>query len=139
MPELESGDLWEAATVEDAVRHLTTGRLWSCNLLGSERAQRIMTAVLSEIPHAISGGVGLADPVMKIGGCDFWDIPTDSPTEEGVLYGHSKCAVVLVGNGAPLNWKAYDEMFFEVSEVRSLQADVERIIGPVKRCIIWSV
>lgn len=56
-----------------------------------------------------------------------------------IYYGHAQFTVSLYGYRNPRNWEEYTRRIFEIPEFRKFQSDLEAILGPVKRCIVWSV
>ena len=41
--------------------------------------------------------------------------------------------------GTPNDWPEYQRRVFQVPEVIELQQRLEQLLGPVERCIYWSV
>ncbi len=95
--------------------------------------------VRTRIPESIRDITALCEPGIYIGGKDLWDLPWDAPDDKAVYYGRSQFAVGLTGHSTPPQTRKYEELIVQVHEIVQFQRDLESILGPLKRCIIWSV
>jgi hypothetical protein len=112
-------------------------------LLVSFRQHRsfdLYEGVIREVPPAIRGDVSYFHITLKIGPMDWYqDGHAEDPEVCDYYWGRSQFAVSLFYYGCPSDWEAFRRAIFEVPEFRALQAKIEAILGPVKRCITWSV
>lgn len=108
------------------------------SMLTNTLGRTICRAVLESIPVAISDRAILGDPSITIGGEDFVEELHTSPPRAH-FHGRGQLSFHLSGPGSPSNWNEYKKLIWQVPEIVKLQQDLEVILGPLKRCIIWSV
>ena len=137
-PEKSSEPAVRVGTIEEAAALMVPGVFQFCEPYLRDGAP-IGMAIRRDIPQEYSGGCELSAPAVGVGGCDIWDLPWDAPDDEPVYYGRSQFYVSLSGCCTPRHSREYEKRLVQVPEVRQLERDVESVLGPVKRCIIWSV
>lgn len=91
---------------------------------------------LSEIDNNIRGEFVPCDAVLTAGWHDIWEA---AENDDGTLFGRAFISLALGGYSSPNDWREYRRQVFQVPEVIELQQQLEKIIGPVERCIYWSV
>lgn len=126
-------------SVAEAVAMLKPGVFQFFEPYAEQETRGIGRAVLRDIPDDIRGRCTLSTPSVGVGGCDIWDIPCTGEDDAAVYYGRAQYYVELFGSTTPTNVWEYEPRYLEIPEVRRLERDIESILGPLKRCIIWSV
>lgn len=49
------------------------------------------------------------------------------------------CSISFFNIGCPIDWKAFEEIVFEVPEGQAIKRELEMIIGPLEQFIGWSI
>ncbi len=91
---------------------------------------------LSRIDQSIRGDFVPCDAVLRAGWHDIWEC---AENDDGTLFGRAFISLSLGSYGTPNDWAEYRRQVFQVPEVIELQQRLELILGPVERCIYWSV
>lgn len=118
-------------------RYYRDGALLVACLDGSPVGLRIGRAVEAHIPQEIRGDYAPWDPWIRIGWHDLWEC---AEHEEGLFIARASLSIAFFGYSSPNNWKAFRRAVFELPEVRSAKADLERVVGqPLEQVIYWSV
>lgn len=91
---------------------------------------------LSVIDKSIRGDFVPCDAVLRAGWHDIWEC---AENDDGTLFGRAFISLSLGSYGTPNDWAEYRRQVFQVPEVIELQQRLEQILGPVERCIYWSV
>lgn len=91
---------------------------------------------LSMIDKNVRGDFVPSAPVLIAGWHDIWEA---AENDDGTLFGRAFISLALSGYSTPNDWKEYRRLVFQVPEVIELQQRLEKILGPVERCIYWSV
>lgn len=110
---------------------------WIQLRVANDRRKTLFNAVKRDIPASIAGWAEVSSPTIVVGGYDWFDQELEGAPEG--YFGRSEIALELVGNGVPDKPEEFKRLLWEIPEFKQLQQDVEQIIGPVKRCIYWSV
>lgn len=95
-----------------------------------------MHHAVSRIDKSVRGEFVPDGPTLTVGWHDIWET---AENDDGTLFGRAFISLSLRGNTSPNDWKEYRRQVFEVPEVIELQQRLEKILGPVERCIYWSV
>lgn len=90
---------------------------------------------LRGIDKSIRGEFVPCDAVLTAGWHDVWEA---AENDDGNLFGRAFISLALSGYNSPNDWQEYRRQVFQVPEVLELQQRLEKIIGPVERCIYWS-
>jgi hypothetical protein len=138
IPEMSSVASIDVCSTVEAAAMMLPGVFQSCEPRDEIDSRGIQDAIRRSIPEQFRGQCMLSAPYIGVGGCDIWDIPVTSESDEPVYYGRSQYYVMLQSHTTPTNVWEYEPRYLELPEVRRLQRDIEAILGPVKRCIIWS-
>lgn len=118
-------------------RYYREGVVLAAHLDGSPVGLRIGRAVESHLPKEIRGDYAPWDPYIRIGWHDLWEC---AEHEEGFFFARAFLSIAFFGYFSPSNWKEFRRAIFELPEVRSAKADLERIVGqPLEQVIYWSV
>jgi hypothetical protein len=105
----------------------------------SSRSHELFDAIRRDIPQAISDTAFVANPAIRVGPEDWYEEGHGAdPLVCEHYWGRSMFAVSLFGYGTPHDWNEYRRRVFEIPEFKAFQAELEAILGPVKRCITWS-
>lgn len=103
------------------------------------RSFNLPEAIQRDIPLSISDHALVERLSLDIGPCNWYEEghgPDPLVCEH--YWGRSMFAVSLFGYGTPHDWNEYRRRVFEIPEFRQFQAELEAILGPVKRCTTWS-
>jgi hypothetical protein len=92
--------------------------------------------VLQRIDEKVRGQFIPGAPTLTVGWHDIWET---AENDDGTLFGRAFISLSLRGNTSPNDWPEYRRQVFQVPEVIELQQRLEQILGPVERCIYWSV
>jgi hypothetical protein len=104
------------------------------------RSFNLPEAIQRDIPLSISDRALVGQVSLCIGPRDWYEEghgPDPLVCEH--YWGRSMFAVSLFGYGTPKDWNEYRRRVFDIPEFKQFQAELEAILGPVKRCITWSV
>lgn len=97
---------------------------------------RWLDEVMQRMDEKVRGQFIPGAPTLTVGWHDIWET---AENDDGTLFGRAFISLSLRGNTSPNDWREYRRQVFEVPEVIELQQRLEKIIGPVERCIYWSV
>jgi hypothetical protein len=90
--------------------------------------------IREHIPEAVHGGFIPNSPVVRVGWHDIFEVQEETA---GHLFGRAWYSIALVGNGSPNDWKEFRRRIVEVPTVRAAFEAIERVTGPLRRCIYW--
>lgn len=96
---------------------------------------RWLDQVMRGIDEKIRGQFIPGAPTLTVGWHDIWET---AENDDGTLFGRAFISLSLRGNTSPNDWPEYRRQVFQVPEVIELQQRLEKILGPVERCIYWS-
>lgn len=130
--------LAESVAIEDAIRLAEQSPLVSI-VPQVEGVLPFVPAITRDMPPEIRGNAYVQCPSISIGPHHWFQEGWWEDDRESIYHGHAQFSVSLDGYGSPHNWDEYTRRIFEIPEFRKFQADLEAILGPVKRCIVWSV
>jgi len=91
---------------------------------------------LRRIDERVRGPFIPSDCILKVGWHDIWEA---AEHDYGHLFGRAFVSLGIRGNGSPRDWPEYRRLVLREPEVLKLQERLESILGPVERCIYWSV
>lgn len=112
---------------------------WASVKVMSDREELLWESIRQKIPTDISGKSAPSHFEIIIGTHDWTEkAPTARGLSPCVYYGRSEVAFILGGFKDPPNPTVYWDMLLKMPEFIQLQRDIERVLGPVKRCISWS-
>ena len=134
MPEI----LGEHVTIDEAVRMAAMHSLVSL-VPKVEGVLPFVPAITRDMPPEIRGDAYVHCPTIMIGPYHWYQPAQWEDDRVSIYHGHAQFTVSLYGYRDPHNWDEYTRRIFEIPEFRKFQADLEAILGPVKRCIVWSV
>jgi hypothetical protein len=104
---------------------------------GSSMGLIIGRAVERQISNEIRGNYAPWDPWIRVGWHDLWEC---AEHDEGLFIARAFLSVAFFGYSTPNDWQAFRRAVFDLPEVRSTKADLERIVGqPLEHVIYWSV
>lgn len=95
-----------------------------------------MDRAMQRIDEKVRGQFIPGAPALSVGWHDIWET---AENDGGTLFGRAFISLSLRGNTSPNDWPEYRRQVFQVPEVIELQQRLEKIMGPVERCIYWSI
>lgn len=139
VPAMEPELLLRVSTEVEAAEIATPGVFTHLEPIPRSDSRGILRDQLREIPVEVRGRCVLSSPSIGVGGLDVWDIPVTREDDDAVYYGRSLFHVSLSGSFTPDHVWEFERRVVEVPAIVGLERDIESILGPLKRCIIWSV
>lgn len=127
------GDSLNINQIPEAFRE---GRSLTVCSIASALSDRVAEAIRTSVPEAVRGIFLPLEVSLTVGYHDIWE---NAEHEDGHLFARAFLSVAFFGYGSPNDWSLCRETILRLPDIRDVQAQLERICGPLHQCVYWTM